>query len=263
VVRKLNNGTYELIETQIQQELEMRPMNLEKFAILNSGMTFVKALGIGIARFYACIILFNLTMWLTAYLRVKFMFHAIYEMKDQFVADIFLNFAIIGRGTSGLPTSFSGLLEAFLGPMLLMAAGVLALWKSRFQIIGANLILLSNFCLASLIIGLLLHELPLVFHICSLLFLLLLITSSTFWAFHRLFKGESGTWIDHLAAFASTFLFPSAIVSFFMVVYPPDSELIKLEVWLWIYWPIIAIAGTAVLCTTAKWRLSSLNFERR
>ena len=235
--------------------------------VLPAALAFAETIGIGIARFYACIILFNLMMWLPFYLIISYRFGipliAVYEEKYYYIFDILLNFASFLRGIDGLysPASLPDLWQVLVVPGLLMIAGVLAIRKHRFQIEGASLLLLSSCCLASLIGGLMFRGFLNLSRSFLLIGLILLVPATAFWAFRRLFISSTGSWVVRLASFASTFLVPSAIVTFFTVMQLSkregplwDSDLILFEGWLWIYWPVVSVAALGVLSTTVKWR---------
>lgn len=235
----------------------MIPSDTKKFSVLPAAFTLARTLVVGVARFYACLILFNVMVWLPVHIPIYVQMQTTYGLFEQ----IFLRPTILYRATIGLdlPISFSALWEALLAPVLLMIVGILALRKRRMQILGAYFVLLSNFCLASLVIGLILKGLFLVFQICLLLSLLLLIATSTFWAFHYLFTRTGSTWIAGMAGFASNYLLPSAIVTLFTAMnlslfLSPQWRWywVVFELWGWTYVPIISIAAIAAFYATIK-----------
>jgi hypothetical protein len=223
---------------------------------MDSRMAFAKTLGIGIARFYACVVFFNLAMWLPGYFQMRLVLPIKYQM-EFFLVDVFLDGRYF-RGIDGLPTSSPRLLEFLLGPLLLTMASVIALQKSRFQIAARYLILLFSFWMSSLVIGLLIRDYPFILRTGALIALLILIPAFTFGAFYHLFTKANCSWNSKLTQFAATFLFPSASITLMTVIYPFvrrgwDSTV--LEIWFWIYWPVMVIASIAALFPMVKMRL--------
>jgi hypothetical protein len=209
---------------------------------MKKALNWTKTVLIGIVRFYFFVVILNVTMC------VPLEWRSIYygNLGSNYINVFLLHFEIFGRSSCGLPHSITGSLEVLLGPIFWIVAGFLILSKARLKIPGLSIILLSNFCLASIILGSITRDQHLVFRIVSTAGMAILIAASIIFAFFNSFTDKSSR-VDRLPFFIQLFMIPSAIVSFFMIVYPPDPEWIKLKWWLWTYLPIVAIAAIATI----------------
>jgi hypothetical protein len=233
----------------------------------------IKALAKGILLFYVCLVLINAVVLLPAN----------YRMTCYLIEDVLLNAPIWGIDGVNSSALFPSLWKGLLAPVFLAILGILILRIIRLKIVGSYFVLISSFCLAALIIGILRQEFSIVSRVCLSAALVVLIVAAVFCTFRRLYRTSNAPPISRLIDFAFSVLLPSAVVILFtgmhmaniwrpanqLLAYltngnsplPPSPSVsmwswnpILFEMLLWIYLPMILTAALAVLSTTVTFR---------
>jgi hypothetical protein len=111
-------------------------------------------LGLGFAGFYACLILYNIAVWLPVHFSEK-------PWPCFVLENILVYFPGFFRGIWSQSNSIiPQLWEILLGPILVMAAGVFASCnlKRRLRFLGLDFVLPLSFSLMSFLVGLLAND---------------------------------------------------------------------------------------------------------
>ncbi len=252
----------------------------------------LKMLVLGSAGFYACLIVYNIVVWLpTHYDEKPWPYFAL--------ENILFYFPGFFRGVQSQRDSFiPQLWEVLIGPLLVMSAGAFASLrlKQGLRFLGLDFVLLSSFSLMSFLVGLLANDIgrwfdPSVIESQSRILLRislsatvgLLIALANSLPFYFVFKDSGDPWARCVLSYVCTILLPSAIVSLvtagtpYVIVgmgrtegqtlqwgvtwspFHPRSEL-TVEGWELIFLPVISVATIATL--SAVFAPALLNWNR-
>ncbi len=235
--------------------------------MMRSIVRTLKTLMPGIAALYACLIFYNIVVWLPVhYAADPWRYYVIESVLFYFPG--FFRGLMKGEGPL-LPLVW----EAILGPVLVMVAGVFAALKvkGRLRVIGPDLILLSSFSLTSLLVGLVVNDLGRWFDpssnasfglpatrvsLVGVVGSAIIVVNS--WSFYRLYRNGEGSWMSRLAAFFLMFFLPSAIVTLsaelqlaniwsLFLPRSPRWDWMTFEGWQLIFLPVISIGALATL----------------
>ena len=182
----------------------------------------LKMLGLGLAGFYACLVLFNIAVWLPVHFAEK-------PWPYFALGNILVYFPGFFRGIQSQSGSLlSQLWEVLLAPVLVMVSGAFASFKLRHRLrfLALDFILLSSFSLMSFVVGLLANDIGRWFDTSdiespsrfvlrfSLSVLLGLLTAvANFLPFYSLYQDSADSWARRLLSYLCTIVLPSAIVS--------------------------------------------------
>ncbi len=239
----------------------------------------LKMLGRGVAGFYACLILYNIAVWLPAHFDEK-------PWPYFALENILVYFPGFFRGVQSQRDSFiPELWEVLIGPVLVMSAGAFTSLRLKhgLRFLGLDLVLLSGFSLMSFLVGLLANDigrwfdpsiiespsrLPLRISLSALVGLLIAVAS--FLPFYFVYQDSADPWSRCLLSYICTIVLPSSLVSLVTAGTPcvisgmgrtecrtlqwgatwspfhPRSEL-TFEGWKLIFLPVISVATIATL----------------
>ncbi len=239
----------------------------------------LRMLGLGFAGFYACLVLYNITVWLPSHFDEKPWPYFALENVLVYFPDF--DRGVWSHGDSFIPQIW----EVLIGPILVMSVGAFVSLKSRhgLRFLGLDFILLSSFSLMSFLVGLLADDIgrwfdPSVIESPSRFLLRislsaivgLLIAVANFLPFYFVCRDSTDPWAGRLLRYICTTVLPSAIVSIvtagtpYVIVRMGNTERqtlqwgvtwnpfhprwdLTFEGWRLIYLPVISVATIATL----------------